>query len=78
MIFVSPPFIDKIFGVAQRNAFVKHLILYDSLDKASKHSNVLSFNEMMRHENASSILNFKCRPQNMKENVAVILCSSGA
>lgn len=78
MIFVSPPFVDKIFAVAQRNTFIKYLILYGSLDEmTTKHSNVLSFNEMMRFENASSILNFKCQPQNMNENVAVILCSSG-
>lgn len=77
MIFVSPPFFDKIFAVAQRNTFVKHLILYASLNETNKHSNAISFNEIMQFENASSILNFKCQPQNMKENVAVILCSSG-
>lgn len=77
MIFVSPPFFDKIFAVAQRNPFVKHLILYDSLDGVKKYSNVLSFNEIMQFQNALNILNFKCQPQNMKENVTVVLCSSG-
>lgn len=77
IIFVSPPFFDKIFAVAQRNPFVKHIILYDSLDEMKKNSNILSFNEMMQLENASNILSFKCQPQDMKENVTVILCSSG-
>lgn len=77
MIFISPPFFDKIFAVAQRNPFVKHLILYDSLDVTKKYANILSFNDMMQFENASNNLNFECKPQNMKENVTVILCSSG-
>lgn len=77
MIFVSPPFLDKVITVAQRNAFVQHLILYDSLDELTKHSNVRSFNEIMRFEDASNVENFKCQPQNMKENVSVVLCSSG-
>lgn len=77
MIFVSPPFFDKISAVAQRNPFVKHLILYDSLDETKKYSNVLSFSAMMQSESSSNISNFKCQPQNMKETVAVILCSSG-
>lgn len=77
MIFVSPAFFDKISAVAQRNPFVKQLILYDSLDEVKKYANVSSFNAMMQFESASNILNFECQSQNMKENVAVILCSSG-
>lgn len=77
MVFISPPFFDKIVAVAKRNPFVKHLILFDSMDETKKYSNALSFNAMMRSENASNISNFECQPQNMKENITVILCSSG-
>lgn len=81
IIFVSPPFFKKVFSVAQQNDFVNHIILYDSLDvnvdDSPKRPQVLSFNEIMRSENGANIMNFKCQSQNMKDNVAVILCSSG-
>lgn len=77
MIFISPPFFDKVFAVAQRYAFIQHLILYDWLNELTKQSNVLSFNEIMKSEDTSNVMTFKCQPQDMKENVAVILCSSG-
>lgn len=81
MIFVSPPFSNKIISVAQQNEFVKHIILYDSLNdnvnELKKHPQVSSFNEIMRFENTANAINFKCQPQNTKDNVAVILCSSG-
>lgn len=77
VIFVSPPFFDKVYRTAEQHPFVKHLIVYDSLNVNAKHTNVHSFNEIMTNQNEKNVLNFRCKPQNMKDNVALILCSSG-
>lgn len=79
MIFVSPPFFDKVFTVAHRYPSVKHFIVYDSVngDASTKQSNVHSFNEILKLQNATNAANFTCQPQNMEKNVVLILCSSG-
>lgn len=77
MIFVSPPFFNKVFTVAQQHPHVEHLVFYDSINVNANHTNVHSFNEFMKFQNDTNVMNFTCKPQNMKENVAVILCSSG-
>lgn len=78
IIFVSPPYLNKVIAVAQRNKFVQHIIKYaDSNTSASEKTNTISYRTIMASEDPSNLNRFKCQPQNMKENVAIILCSSG-
>lgn len=74
IIFASPSYLDKVTAVAKRNKFVQQIIAYpDSNGK----TNAISYAKIMESENPSNVNKFKCQPQNMKDNVAIILCSSG-
>lgn len=81
LIFVSPQNLDQMIGVAQKNTFIEQIILYDDSNTNATHltGNLhdKTFNQIMESEDATKINQFKCTPQNMKENVAYILCSSG-
>lgn len=64
---------------AQKNPFVEHIILYDNSTETGVNSTKkpipISFTQII--ENDSRPDDFDCEPQNVKENVAAILCSSG-
>lgn len=79
IIFVSPPFLKKSIALAQRNAFVKQVIVFDNLNNVNSTgtSNILSMSEIMNSENPKQADLYTPQPQNMKENVGLILCSSG-
>lgn len=79
VIFVSPSNLNKIMDTAQKNSFVEHIILYDnSTDMAinsTKKPIPMSFTQIIETDSRPN--DFKCEPQNVKEHVAAILCSSG-
>lgn len=78
IIFASPPFLKKSISLAQRNAFVKQIIVFDgNKSNSTVESNILSFSEIMKSEDSKQSDLFQPQPQNMKENVGLILCSSG-
>lgn len=69
-------------SVRQQNAFVHKLIVYDDIetnvskllriDGVTTFRKVIDFNDDSQYESS-----FRCEPQPMKDNVSLILCSSG-
>lgn len=74
---MSPPFLNKIEAIAKRNIFIELLIVYDTSMNLMDESDKISFTKIMETEDSSSWRQFRCEPQRMKENVVLILCSSG-
>lgn len=82
IIFTAPSYLQKTIAVAQRNNFINHIILYDDNFKIDviesiERTNILSFSKIMTSMDSNQVNQFKCPPQNMRECVGLILCSSG-
>lgn len=77
IIFVSPLNLKRITNVAKKHPFVKQVILYDFEETFAKPATILSLTDMIESIDNAEANKFKCEPQNMKENVAFVLCSSG-
>lgn len=79
IVFVSPMNLNKVIVVTQKHTFVKQIILYDnSIDSAMNVTEKpIPFSQIIKTLDYSKINEFKCKPQNMKENVMLLLCSSG-
>lgn len=77
IIFVSPANLEKISIAVQNNSFVKQIILYDNSNILGN-TKAMLFSEIFNYQLTDSQLNnFKCKPQNVKEHIACIICSSG-
>lgn len=82
MIFVSLDNFEKLYAVRKQNVFIQKLIVYDDIETnvskllrfvgVTTFRRVIDFNEAVPHSS-----DFRCSPQPMKENVSLILCSSG-
>lgn len=78
VIFVTPTNYKKIVSLSQKLPFVEQVILYDDGMQMENYSKAKSFNDITNRQLTDSHLDcFKCEPQNVKENVALIMCSSG-
>lgn len=83
VIFASPSNSEKITDLAKKHMFVKQVVLYDygagdnEAIRLSEKSHPLSFTHITDSGDDSKLSDFKCEPQNVKENVALIMCSSG-
>lgn len=77
IIFVSSLNLEKISSVAKKNSFVKQVILFDYGVADANWTKSLSFERIVESVDNRKLNEFKCEPQNMKENVALIMCSSG-
>lgn len=77
IIFVSPPNLKKILTATKNHSYVEQVILYDNsnVNGMSLTGKPISFSQIIAADSKSN--DFKCKPQNMKENVAAVLCSSG-
>lgn len=79
IIFASPETIDKILNVAEKNEFIRNIFVFGTNNKNT--SGYVNFEDtFMGLRNNISIDDedtFRCEPQNVKENVAIILSSSG-
>lgn len=77
IIFVSPTNYQKYSEILEENSFLKKLILYDDNETVLLYSNSHILFSDLWNTNALDYEDFECEPQDMKERVAVILCSSG-
>lgn len=77
IIFVSPSNLKKIMFTARKHSFIKQVILFDNdvQMNLTGESTPLPFTQIIETETNAN--DFKCKPQDVKENVAAILCSSG-
>lgn len=69
-------------SVRQQNAYVHKLIVYDDIEtnvsKLLRIDGVTTFRKVIDfNDNAQYESSFRCEPQQMKDNVSLILCSSG-
>lgn len=75
--------LNKITDVARKHSFVEQVILYDysspdgNTENSSANSRALSFKKIVEPDHKSNVNDFRCEPQDMKKNVALIMCSSG-
>lgn len=62
----------------KKNSFIEKLILYDNGDKKTQlqDNNHIKFSSILNAQYMNDD-NFECEPQNMKERIALIMCSSG-
>lgn len=78
IIFVSPSNLKKILNATKKHSYIEQVILYDNSNVIGMNGPMgkpISFSQIIASD--SKLIDFKCKPQNMKENVAAILCSSG-
>lgn len=82
MIFTSLDYFEKLQVVRQQNAFVHKLIVYDDIEtnvsKLLRIDGVTTFRKIIDFQECSQYEgDFRCKAQPMKDNVSLILCSSG-
>lgn len=76
IIFVSQMNFVKAVKVRAANNFITAIVAFDSIHQHCE-SQVIAYKELLEIAVIGSSKPFKCAPQNMKENVCLILCSSG-
>lgn len=74
-VFASADTIEKVSKVSLKNSFIEHIIVYgvDSTENKSHRT----FNEFLSLVNVIDGESFECLSQDIKDNVAVIIYSSG-
>lgn len=81
IIFVSSTNLEKISAAAMKHKCVKQIILFDygvsDVKTSNLKSNPLSFASIIESEDDAHLNDFTCQPQNVRDNVALIMCSSG-
>ncbi|GAB0097778.1 luciferin 4-monooxygenase [Sergentomyia squamirostris] len=73
IIFSSPYVIDKVATVAKKNGFIKKVVVFGEENPSI--SGVECSQAYLKNSRIAS--NFKPKPLNIKDNVALVLCSSG-
>lgn len=72
IIFTSYQTFDNLKKVAEQQKFIEKLFVFD--DECSGDN---SFKDFLQNSNVQSSKRFYCPPQNMMENISLVLCSSG-
>lgn len=75
IVFVSTANVAKLVEVSKQNAFIKQIILLD--DSSVPMARGITYKQLIEDVIVASSDEFQCEPQNMKDNVSLILCSSG-
>lgn len=74
--FVSESNYDKYLKVKSKHSFIVELITFtDEKCEFNSKNSFKAFDQLLKPNGKSRV--FICEPQRMKENVALILCSSG-
>lgn len=76
IMFVTKTNLTKYVKVSKQNSFIKQIISLDDLPNNSD-ENVTTLKEIMKTVEFRPFDEFHCQPQNWKDNVSLILCSSG-
>lgn len=74
VIFASKMTIERIAKVAKNNSFVKKII---ALGSTSPSANIYTLSQLMESKKIPSQDTFECRVANKRDDVALIVCSSG-
>lgn len=74
VIFASRLTVNVIEKVAKNNSFVKSIVV---LDTNSSNDKIMNFDDLMKSTKITSKDYFDTAPANKKEDVALIVCSSG-
>lgn len=77
IVFVSKPNFEKVAKINQQNEIIEKIILIDNIYHNTVYDKVITFKQLVDDTSIPPIGEFQCQPQNMKDNVALILCSSG-
>lgn len=75
IVFASADTIEKVSKVAATNSFIEHLVVYGVhtvSDKAHK-----TYDEFLNLVDNRDDETFECKPEDIKDNVAAIIYSSG-
>lgn len=75
IVFATPNTVRKIVEANQQGQFVERFIVFgEAADASDVEKFDLFFNDPHIHERVED---FVCKPQDMLNNIALILCSSG-
>lgn len=78
IIFVTKPNLEKVAKINKQNKFIERIILIDNIPIIFAFGEkVITFNQLVGDTSIRTFGEFQCQPQNMRENVSLILCSSG-
>lgn len=73
IVFASTNTIDKVLEVTRKHSSIEAVIVFG--DKRGIEAGVIDFETFC--DQIKSTNNFECEPQDVMENVSLILCSSG-
>lgn len=74
IIFASHGTLDTVQSVKEQTSFIKKVFVFGDEFIGKNYG---SFNVFIRNSRVPSKESFVCPPQNVKENIALIFCSSG-
>ncbi|XP_055700084.1 uncharacterized protein LOC129799858 [Phlebotomus papatasi] len=74
-IFASPYVIEKVAQVSKKNSFIRKVVVFGEDNFSLK--GVQCSKDFLANKRIPKSANFRAKPVNMKDNVALILCSSG-
>lgn len=81
LIFASKSVVKRSVKISEKSAFVQKIIFIDTeIDRtAKKFTNklVTSYSGLISSVKAEDCANFQCKPIDIKNNVALVMCSSG-
>lgn len=73
MVFASTNTIDKVLAVAKKHSSIKTVVVFGQ--KTGDDTDVIDFSTFCYEYKTTEA--FECKPQDVVDNVAMILCSSG-
>lgn len=73
VVFTSYQTFDKFKRVAEQQKFIEKLFVFGSGHADDDNS----FDKFLRNSQVQSNKRFYCPPQNMMDNISLVLCSSG-
>lgn len=74
IVFASPTTIDKVLSATAKSSSVEAVVVFGEYN-VTNDSTVIDFKTFCSKGNSAE--NFECKPQDVLENVSLILCSSG-
>lgn len=76
IVFASADTIEKVSKVAATNSFIEHLVVY-GVDSVARREHKTYDEFLNLVEVRDGDLTFECKPEDIKDNVAAIIYSSG-
>lgn len=77
IIFASNAVLKPTIAVSKQNKFVESIILIDNNSGNPQDAKVTKLDDLMSKVSLNDCRTFECKPIDLANNVALVLCSSG-